>query len=401
MPRLTTNMKFTIGTVSNSLDLAEDLKLIKSSILYADEIELIGMAEYALYKYLPNHVFNAQDLDAMIPALRTFLQSLKPDGNEELLQQLNYIDSQLKVYAPLLKKKKHRSKQELFAQMEIKKVEKQCREQLETGMQQLLIHPGTQEIKNLLERNIISVYDYGSDSCNVNELCGGYFANLMNAMYNGVAYPLFDKVSSRLIDSVIKTRLLDIGRLDEKVLRHAGIASEILMTLPTLEAASVDELLSLKQENQIPLTNFRKAIYDFSGQIQSLPWDNNFQYDCLQLYNTQVIPRVQEINEALTQTSVLKNLGSQVLAYEELRKKAGYTVAGLTTAITTSTDIFGVFDFINNFILVAGIAAVSNEAATGFLKIADLYNKARAEVTEKKDDAKKNVMYYYYLASKL
>ena len=126
-------------------------------------------------------------------------------------------------------------------------------------------------------------------------------------MYNGVAYPLFDKVSSELIDSVIKTRLLDIGRLDEKVLRHAGIASEILMTLPTLEAASVDELLSLKQENQVPLTNFRKAIYDFSGEIQSLPWDTNFQYDCLQLYNTQVIPRVQEINEVLTQTSVLKN----------------------------------------------------------------------------------------------
>ncbi len=40
--------KFTIGTISNSLDLAEDLKLIKSSILYADEIELIGMAEYGI-----------------------------------------------------------------------------------------------------------------------------------------------------------------------------------------------------------------------------------------------------------------------------------------------------------------------------------------------------------------
>ena len=395
-------MKFTIGTVSNSLDLAEDLKLIKSSILYADEIELIGMAEYALYKYLPDHVFNAQDLDAMIPALRTFLQSLKPDGNEELLQQLNYIDSQLKVYAPLLKKKKHRSKQELFAQMEIKKVEKQCREQIRDWY--AAASNSSRDAGN--QKTSWSETSYPSMTMdliavNVNELCGGYFANLMNAMYNGVAYPLFDKVSSRLIDSVIKTRLLDIGRLDEKVLRHAGIASEILMTLPTLEAASVDELLSLKQENQIPLTNFRKAIYDFSGQIQSLPWDNNFQYDCLQLYNTQVIPRVQEINEALTQTSVLKNLGSQVLADEELRKKAGYTVAGLTTAITTSTDIFGVFNFINNFILVAGIAAVSNEAATGFLKIADLYNKARAEVTEKKDDVKKNVMYYYYLASKL
>ena len=272
---------------------------------------------------------------------------------------------------------------------------------MKSGIQQLYIHPGTQEIKNYVDRNIVSVYDYDFDGFDANELAGGYFANLMNAMYNGTAYPLFDKASSGLIDSVIKTKLLDIGRLDENVLRHAGIASEILMTLPTLESASVDELLSLKNENQVPLTNFRKAIYDFSMQIHSLPWDDNFQYDCLQLYNTQVLPKVQEINETLTQTSVLRNLGKRALADEELRKKAGYAAAGLTTAITTSTDLFGVFNSIKAFILVAGIAAVSKEAVTGFLKIADLYNKARTEATEKTDTARKNVMYYYYLASKI
>ena len=100
------NMKFTIGTVSNSLDLTEDLNLIKSSILYADEVELIGLAEYALYKYLPDHVFNVQNFYEMIPVMRTFLQNLKLDGCEELLQQLNYIDEQLQFYTPYLKKKK-------------------------------------------------------------------------------------------------------------------------------------------------------------------------------------------------------------------------------------------------------------------------------------------------------
>ena len=44
-------MKFTIGTASSSMNFEEDLKLIKSSLLYADTIELIGMAEYAIYKY--------------------------------------------------------------------------------------------------------------------------------------------------------------------------------------------------------------------------------------------------------------------------------------------------------------------------------------------------------------
>lgn len=285
--------------------------------------------------------------------------------------------------------------------MKFKQLETQCREQLKNGMQQLYIYPGTQEIKNYVDRKIVSVYDYNFDGFDVNELSGGYFANLMNAMYNGTAYPLFDKASSGLIDSVIKTKLLDLGRLSENVLRHAGIASEILMTLPTLESASVDELLSLKNENQVPLSNFRKAIYDFSMQIHSLPWDDNFQYDCLQLYNTQVLPKVQEINETLTQTSVLRNLGKQALADEELRKKAGYAAAGLTTAITTSTDLFGVFNSIKTFILVAGIAAISKEAVTGFFKVADLYNRARTEVTEKVDTARKNVMYYYYLASKI
>lgn len=394
-------MKFTIGTVSNSLNLLEELKLIKSSILYADEIELIGMVEYAVYKYLPEDVFNAKDLDGMIAAMRAFLQSFQPEGGKEIETRLALAESQLNLYAPYLKKKKCRSKQEIIAQIKLKKIEDDCRKYLEAGTETLLSNPGTHEIKDLLDRHIVSVYDYGFHRFDVNELSGGYFANLMNAMYNGTAYPLFDKQSSSIIESVVKTKVLDIGRMDDKVLRHAGVASGILMTLPTLESASVDELLDLKKENQVPLTNFRKAIYGFSNQIESLPWDDNFQYDCLQLYNTEVVPRIQEINEVMTQTTVLKNLGNKVLADEEIRKKAGYAVAGLTTAITTSTNLSGVFDVLRNFILVAGLATVSAEAATGFLKIANMYNQARIEVKEKKDATGKNVMYYYYLASKL
>ena len=145
-----------------------------------------------------------------------------------------------------------------------------------------------------------------------------------------------------MIDSVIKTKLLDIGRLDENVLRHAGIASEILMTLPTLESASVDELLSLKNENQVPLTNFGKQFTIFHADSLS-PWDDNFQYDCLQLYNTQVLLKVQEINENLTQNKCIAELGKTSFSRRELRKKLDMLLRVSTTAITTSTDLFGVF----------------------------------------------------------
>ena len=49
-------MKFTIGTISNSVNLEEDISLIKSSLLYADEIELIGMNNSLINKTFSKNV---------------------------------------------------------------------------------------------------------------------------------------------------------------------------------------------------------------------------------------------------------------------------------------------------------------------------------------------------------
>ena len=87
----------------------------------------------------------------------------------------------------------------------------------------------------------------------------------------------------------------------------------------------------------------------------------------------------------MTQTSVLKTLGNRVLADEEIRKKAGYAAAGLTTANTTSTNLINNFEKMKNLNKIAEITTISKKLKT--LKL--------------KDATGKNVMYYYNLASKL
>lgn len=397
----TNSMKFTIGTVSNSIDLTEDINLIKSSLLYADDIELIGMMEYAVFKYLPRQIFDASTIEEMINKWVPFLNSLEAPGTKELSAELVAAGEQLKLYAPYLKKKKHRTTQEILAQMKMKSAEKELKGQFTDALSTILDQPGTAEINELINKKVISVYDYGFQDFNIDELSGGYFANLLNAMRDGVSYPLFDKMSTDLIGNVIDTKIIDIGKLNKETLRHAGVASGILMTLPTLDAASFDEILALKKENQTALVNFRSAIYGFSEKIETLPWSEDFKYDCIKLYHTEVAPKVQEINEIMTETTVLKNLGRKVLADEEIRKAAGWTAAGLTTAITTSTSLAGAFSVIKGLILLAGLAGVSKQAVNGFLKTANLVSLARQEVKEKQSAAGKNVMYYYYLASRM
>ena len=59
-------MKFTIGTVSGHLEFTEDINLIKSALLYADEVEIIGILEYAVFKYLPSRVNDAKNLEELM-----------------------------------------------------------------------------------------------------------------------------------------------------------------------------------------------------------------------------------------------------------------------------------------------------------------------------------------------
>ena len=118
-------MKFTIGTASSSMNFEEDLKLIKCSLLYADSIELIGMAEYAIFNYLPRCFDESKSLENMLKSFIPFLTSFDSAETKALVEQLNNASELLEPYMPYMRKKKKRNKQEIFAQMQFQKAEKQ------------------------------------------------------------------------------------------------------------------------------------------------------------------------------------------------------------------------------------------------------------------------------------
>lgn len=393
-------MKFTIGTASSSMEFAEDMKLIKSSLLYADEIELIGMAEYAIYNYLPKCIAKANDIDGILSAFIPFLGAFDNKEANEMVEQLRNLKQQIFPYMPYLKKKKKRNKQEILAQIKMGQVEKECRESFDVMINSLIEQSGAKDIQKLVDRKIISVYDYSYNNFGIEELTGGYFANLLGTIKHGTSFPLFDNISTDIVRAVINNKIIDFGKTDKEIIRHAGIANNILSTLPTLEKASIDEILDFKKEMKVPLDNFRIAIYDFSQKITSMPWDDDFQYECLKLYDMEVVPKVNEINELSSETSVLKNFGSRVLADEEERRKLGYVGAGLITTITTGTNIASALGILENLIHMGSKIGLTGATVTAFLKTADLLNQSSKEVKEKKGEIQKNVMYYYYKASK-
>jgi hypothetical protein len=393
-------MKFTIGTASSNMNFEEDLKLIKSSLLYADSIELIGMAEYAIFNYLPRCFDDSKNLDNMLKSFIPFLKAFDSAETKLLVEQLNNASDSLAPYMPYMRKKKKRNKQEILAQIQFQKAEKQLATMVEKAKIELLDSNGIKEIQGLRDRNIISIYDYSYNGFSIDELTGGYFANLLGTIKQGGSYPLFDSISSDVLSSVVNTKILDFSKTDKEVIRHAGVANNILSTLPTLEKASIDEILDFKKSLKEPLDNFRLAIYKFSEQITSMPWDDDFKYECIKIYDTEVVPKVNEINALSSETSVLKNFGSKVLSDEDERRKMGYVGAGLITTITTGSNIADALGILENFIHMGAKVGLTAAGVTAFLKTADILKQAHVDVKNKKIEMEGNVMYYYYKAAK-
>ena len=391
-------MKFSIGTVSSDLELVEDLKLIKSSLLYADEIELIGMAEYAIFRYLPNCIKSVSDIESFTDAFIPLMKALDVEGTSGIVEELESLKEKYIPHKEKIKKKKCRSKQEILAQLEIGRAFKQFKNTLEEDLTDITGTESAMEITKLIDRGIVSIFDYDCKEFDIDALAGGYFASLIGAMQNYTGYPLFDRTSNEIIASIAKTKILDLGNVKREVLNHAGVAANILMTLPTLEKAPVDEILDFKKEMSGALINFRSAIYSFAEKVEAHPWDKDFQYDCLKLYSTEVVPRVEELNVLSSEMEVLKNMGRKVLADEEIRKSLSWMAGGLVTTITTSSNMVGAFDSIRNMILSASMVVVAPNAVSLFLKTLNNLAETKQELGEIKKEMTGNAMFYYYKA---
>ena len=112
------NIKFSIGTVASKLDLTENITLIKSSLLYADEIEMIGIMEYMLSILVPQIVNSSEDAFKTIKKLLPFIETLETKEAKEIVNNVKAILEQVEPFI-YCKTKKRRNKKEILAAMKI------------------------------------------------------------------------------------------------------------------------------------------------------------------------------------------------------------------------------------------------------------------------------------------
>lgn len=369
---------FTVAISPSVKNIDRELQYVKSALLYADQITLISPVAY-LYSQLQAETAHI-DERRVIKLLRLILPLCEKE-EPELYYEVNGLLNQLE---PIVYSKRYKAVP-LVQKLQFRRQLGLVSKGIDDAILNAIGKNASDEVNLLVKADKLKLYPFEHSLADTEGCVSEYFRQLTRAVKT--SHPLFDEQSCHLMASAVKDKVIQLTPGETRKITHAGVSDNILQRLPSFEFASVDEILDIRSDLDPALTRYRKKMLEYSDQIQSVPWDADFENECSELYYKEIAPAVAEIDELTKENGFIKNLGYRFAEDENFLKSAGGLVVGVIAggALASFTQCCSE----NTGMLVAGGAAVAAKIAKAYL-----------EYDEKQKNIQKKDLYFYYQAGK-
>lgn len=373
-------LDFTVAITPETTSLDREISYIKSSILYADKINLISPLAY-LFLMMTTRTQNSNE-KKMIQMLRRMLPFIKEIDREMYEQGMETT----KKLSEILSKRYNNIP--LVQRIGIKN---QLRITIEEMANQLFDTIGLdecQDLQNLINNNQLNIlkFEHGFES---SSSITTDFCKLLTQSLNN-SYPLFDELSNNIMKQALEERIVTISPIEREKFIHTGLVNNYMQRLPSFECVTFSELIDIKEELRCPLINFRSKMHKYSESIKTAPWDDDFAQECNVLYNKEVAPTLLELEEATKDNSFRKNLGNKFFTEEGLWKSYGFLVVGIA-----ATGVIPCFNeaISNEQALISGAV---NSGAFVVSKLIAAYN----DYKDREQTITNNDLFFYYKVNK-
>ncbi len=372
------NFNFTIAICPNNINLDREMEYIKSALLYADTVSLISPMAYIFYQLTDEkNQNNERAALQLIYKVLPFCQIVNP----RLCQQYEPV---LKEFEKIVLGKQYRSIP-MVLKLKIKKTLNEFAVSINDILMQRIGNSVCEDITLLVKQKKIILHKFEHSLADANGCVLEFFQKLKSSISH--SYPLFDQESNDLMGAAIQSGIIDMSKIDKYKATHAGIADKILTRLPSFEYASIDEILDIRKELENSLIRFRSKMLQYTDNIQSLPWDKNFESECYLLYDKEIAPTILEIDELTRDNNFIKNLGIKTFTDETIMQN----ICGLVISVAAAGAIASFSD-----IIATDIAVLTTGEAWASSKIASTFNDY---IKNSKDITRKD-LYFYYKAGK-
>lgn len=302
----TLNPNIKKNDLQSGLNVANDLRLLKAALLYSDKVKFYSYGVSALLNQmnLPKKMRENEKLDWILE----FYQDL---GHSPHIEQVTkFVDD----YRESLRNKKRNFQAYLLNK---RALDKSFRD-----MKKLANEAGIKGLNDALASGLIDFCPFSKKEHSVEQ----YVDAVSNALISKETYPLLDDATGELIELLIKEEKIAVLGTSEKRAKHVGLSSKLIEKLPLFDFASVDEILDIRKDLEIPLVRFRAAVIGYANMIENLPWKGDFSLEVEEIYLQHVEPAILDLENAYKSSKSLLNIFPKTLQYKGI---AATSVLGL------------------------------------------------------------------------
>jgi len=211
------------------------------------------------------------------------------------------------------------------------------------------------------------------DYLDLDRLEAGDISNLVDTFFKQLtSCPSFSFYSSSIMNSISSKNTMQD--------KSYAFADYLFSLLPAFDEASLDEILDIRKELSKQLISFRASMLDYSDAIQGIPHTEDFNVECKRLYHKKIAPEIEEIYAAISDNNIFANIFKKIVSEKDFW--AGLSCIALSvlqnnewlsTASAISASVFG----------------------------ARALSASLIEAHAKQKTIRKNGLYFYYKANKL
>lgn len=302
---------------SDQVGIAKDLELAKAALLYADEVEMVGLG-VALFEELRQltrgdigawGLVRALDDEALAHVLGQSSSDLPQNWRSSFDQLLNLDVAQL----PDDQRTTILGLREQMAEL---------KDGSRPLIDNILSGAGAAELATAIDAgavriaplniNISTIFRGGKrNRPETDAQIADWLHTLLDRLKDRKVRVLFDKASAGLIEAMRREGRLPDNPQSVRLARQAALGAGLVARLPAFPQAPMDELLDLKKELVRPIAVYQGAIVRYSQQLPQVELGDDLDFEIGQLWQGEVAPSIDQLKEELAQHSLVRELAAR------------------------------------------------------------------------------------------
>lgn len=363
--------------------LAKDVELVRASILYADEVELVSLGAFMMASVVQFAAGDDADRLSLMSALdddtvRALGGGGLPDNWREILPAALQV---MRLDPEVLRGLPGGDQVDLAffdQQREWRREMEEAVARFRETAENMLVQSGGHELIPAFDAGILKLSASGfTEDSDTDGAIDGWIGLLKGLLQDPSTRLLFDDGVGDLIRSLVdEGHVLPHGL----TLKHAGeaaVGSGLVARLPTLPDSPVDEILDLRRDLAVPLTRYRAAVSRLADKLAFRAFDPESATEIDDLWTREVAPALVEIEEGFAEHGLVREVAKTIGADLKTMIREG---AALYVGLGTLTSL-------NKWI--ASTAAVAGPVAEAAARAATASRTARRELRGRE-------LYYLY-----